>query len=384
MRLAWAGFALCCGIVAMSLGGRPVLAAGKAPPAAWPVAQFMLVDRLRDDAAARAARAAAAAGIAHARHIDRMRARLRLQDRREAAEREMAARRHELATGLVRLAPMVGRDDRARLLLAGLAHALAGASQRLERLRGEEADAARERRAAAATEALWARRRATALAEEAATGARWRRALVLYATHGSHPGAEPGASSAALLLTGLDPVTVGRGAAPSRTIGVPAARHHKLAMPVDRRLDTRLLRLVASSPLPARRAARPDVHVPSAAPILPVAGRLEGRGSSGIVIITPVRQVVSSPVAGRVMFAQPFRGLGPLLIIDRGGGYHVVMTGMTRLDVPLGASLVAGQAVGVVVAGEDGPARLRVELRYRGLPTDPAPWLAALQDKVRS
>jgi septal ring factor EnvC (AmiA/AmiB activator) len=118
--------------------------------------------------------------------------------------------------------------------------------------------------------------------------------------------------------------------------------------------------------------------------LLPIFGRLEAENPRVMAIATRVDQVVSAPVSGRVVFAQPFRGLGSLLIIDRGGGYHAVMAGMTRLDVQRGASLVAGQAVGVVVAGEDEPARLRFELRYRGLPIDPAPWLAAFQDKVRS
>ena len=94
--------------------------------------------------------------------------------------------------------------------------------------------------------------------------------------------------------------------------------------------------------------------------------------------------MVSSPVAGTVRFAEPFRGLGPLLIIDPGGGYHVVLTGLAQLDVRRGASVVAGQSLGEIVAGTNGPARLQLELRRHGLPIDPAPWLEAYHDKVRS
>ena len=60
------------------------------------------------------------------------------------------------------------------------------------------------------------------------------------------------------------------------------------------------------------------------------------------------------------------------------------MAGLSQLDVREGASVVAGQAVGEIVAQGDEPARLRLELRYRGVPLDPAPRLAAREDKVRS
>ena len=163
-----------------------------------------------------------------------------------------------------------------------------------------------------------------------------------------------------------------------------ATRDHKLAMPIDRRLDRRLLRAVGSQPALPRAQRRLAAPILSDRPILPIAGRLIEDASPAIVIATGVDQVVSSPVGGRVVFAEPFRGLGPLLIIDRGGGYHVVLSGLTRLDVGRGESLVAGQSVGGIAAREDGPARLHFELRYRGLPIDPAPWLAAYQDKVRS
>ena len=124
---------------------------------------------------------------------------------------------------------------------------------------------------------------------------------------------------------------------------------------------------------------------------MPIAGviepgvRLSGGGPArGLSIVTGVGQTVSAPAGGKVAYAAPFPGFGLLLIIDEGTGYHVVLSGMTRLDVRQGASVVAGQAVGGVAAPGDEPARLYVELRYRGLPVHPAPWLAAHQDKVRS
>ena len=126
-------------------------------------------------------------------------------------------------------------------------------------------------------------------------------------------------------------------------------------------------------------------------PLLPIAGAVTADSTSsrmggppGIAIVTRIAQIVSAPVSGRVAYAAPFRELGPLLIIDRGGGYHVVLVGVTRLDVREGARVVAGQSLGEIDARWNGPASLHVELRHRGVPIDPAAWFGAHQDKVAS
>ena len=77
-----------------------------------------------------------------------------------------------------------------------------------------------------------------------------------------------------------------------------------------------------------------------------------------------------------------FRSYGNLLILDAGEGYHVVMSGMTRLDVSQNQFVLAGEPVGLmaergavndVAAG--GPA-LYIELRKDGKPVDSGPWWA--------
>ena len=83
------------------------------------------------------------------------------------------------------------------------------------------------------------------------------------------------------------------------------------------------------------------------------------------------------------MFAEPFKGFGPLLIIDRGDGYHILLSGFSQLGVSRGARVVAGQALGAVGV-EGGAGRLYLELRRHGSPVDPAVWLALREDKVRS
>ena len=182
---------------------------------------------------------------------------------------------------------------------------------------------------------------------------------------------------------------------------------------LDRRLDHRLLRLADAATRPPgverwrraasrRRGATPhtgtdrdpgplQAYATSLRLLSPISGDLTrpartGRAFAepGCSLLSKVPQTVSAPIGGRVVFAGPFRGRGSLLIIDRGEGYHVLMTGFARLDVREGASVVAGQAIGEIVAQGDEPARLYLELRYRGVPLDPAPRLAAREDKVRS
>lgn len=107
----------------------------------------------------------------------------------------------------------------------------------------------------------------------------------------------------------------------------------------------------------------------------------DGGPATGLSYHAPPGAHVISPCGGRVVFAQPFRSYGLLLIVDCGGGYHVVLSGFDHLDVRLGQAIVAGEPVGVMPNWEPGsttgrPA-LYVELRHDGQPINPAPWLRA-------
>jgi murein hydrolase activator len=101
--------------------------------------------------------------------------------------------------------------------------------------------------------------------------------------------------------------------------------------------------------------------------------------ATGLSYHAPPGAHVISPCGGRVVFAESFRSYGLLLIIDCGGGYHVVLAGFQRLDVKLGQSLLAGEPVGVMPYWEPGTVAQRpalyVELRHDGTPVNPAPWL---------
>jgi len=134
----------------------------------------------------------------------------------------------------------------------------------------------------------------------------------------------------------------------------------------------------------------------SAQALAAVAGRLPARGrivrafgqadasgnhADGLTVESTEGAQVVSPVSAKVAFAGPFKGFGQLLILAAPGGYHVLLSGMTRLYVDPGQDIKGGEPVGIL--GEDGPpSRLYIEVRAKGKPVDPLPYLAAHDGKV--
>lgn len=104
----------------------------------------------------------------------------------------------------------------------------------------------------------------------------------------------------------------------------------------------------------------------------------EAGPATGLSYHAPPAARVVSPCGGRVVFADTFRSYGLLLIVDCGGGFHVVLSGFDRLDVKLGQTVVAAEPVGVMPSWEPGSTANRpalyVELRHGGQPVDPASW----------
>lgn len=167
----------------------------------------------------------------------------------------------------------------------------------------------------------------------------------------------------------------------------------------------------------------PAIAFPQAKGLLPLPvagvtvrtfGAADGVGGSekGMTIATRAGAPVSAPADGWVVYAGPFRSYGQLLIINAGGGYHILMAGMERITVDLGQFVLAGEPVGVMgglsrtVAGtvQRGPGgsgasaqngspspgtatgqpQLYVEFRKDGSSIDPTPWWAATDiQKVR-
>ena len=60
-----------------------------------------------------------------------------------------------------------------------------------------------------------------------------------------------------------------------------------------------------------------------------------GSRSKGMVIETRPNAQVTAPSDGWIVYAGKFRRYGNLLIINAGGGYHILLAGMERIDVTL-------------------------------------------------
>ena len=122
-------------------------------------------------------------------------------------------------------------------------------------------------------------------------------------------------------------------------------------------------------------------------------GEADGVGGSlrGISLQTRGEARIIAPTDGWVVYAGTFRSYGNLLIINAGGGYHVLLAGMGRIDVSLGQFVLAGEPVAVMGAalqagqGNNDNSRpvLYVEFRKDGRPIDPGPWWAEASEKVQ-
>ena len=108
-----------------------------------------------------------------------------------------------------------------------------------------------------------------------------------------------------------------------------------------------------------------------------------GLTSKGVVFETRPEARVVAPYDGEVVFAGPFRGYGQLLIIAQGEGYHILLSGLSRIDCAVGQWLLAGEPVGVMGPANSGDPQLYVELRRDGEPINPLPWIAAHEEKVK-
>jgi septal ring factor EnvC (AmiA/AmiB activator) len=115
-----------------------------------------------------------------------------------------------------------------------------------------------------------------------------------------------------------------------------------------------------------------------------------GSQSRGLVIETRYGGQVVSPCDGWIVYAGEFRSYGQLLIINAGGGYHILLAGLSQIDVQLGQFVLAGEPVGVMSAAakaspktqETGPV-LYIEFRKDQRPIDPDPWWAGASRKVQ-
>ncbi len=132
--------------------------------------------------------------------------------------------------------------------------------------------------------------------------------------------------------------------------------------------------------------------------ILPVQGKLiqsfgdrtQAGRSDGIVYETRPGAQVVSPNDGWVMFAGDYLSYGQILIINGGGGYHVLLAGLSQANVQMGDFVLAGEPVGLMASApkiasvktQETAPLLYVEFRKSRRPFDPMPWWAETARKV--
>ena len=176
----------------------------------------------------------------------------------------------------------------------------------------------------------------------------------------------------------------------------PATREAREAARSDSRPALSAFRdLGRLAPAVAFASLRGQVPIPVNGVKLKEFGAPDGSGGAekGLSIATRAGAQVTAPADGWVVYAGPFRSYGQLLILNVGGGYHVLLAGMERISVDLGQFVLTGEPVAVMgngshiaailATGSSQPV-LYVEFRKDGVPVDPGPWWAAGEgEKVR-
>lgn len=139
-----------------------------------------------------------------------------------------------------------------------------------------------------------------------------------------------------------------------------------------RDLSALLRGLQASAPQP-RPSAKSGANA-SGGPSpyrLPVAGPVDPStppANRGVTLLARPGALVVAPAAGQVAFAGPFRGYGAIVIVEHGGGWISLVTGLQTVRVAVGQALVAGSPLGQAPAGNP---RIGLELRRDGQRVNP-------------
>ncbi|HET9273325.1 MAG TPA: peptidoglycan DD-metalloendopeptidase family protein, partial [Methyloceanibacter sp.] len=94
-------------------------------------------------------------------------------------------------------------------------------------------------------------------------------------------------------------------------------------------------------------AAKGTLRLPAQGRRVKRFGDPDAAGSSlkGMSLQTRGEARITAPADGWVVYAGEFRSYGQLLIINAGGGYHILLAGMSRIDVSLGQFVLAGEPI---------------------------------------
>jgi septal ring factor EnvC (AmiA/AmiB activator) len=163
-------------------------------------------------------------------------------------------------------------------------------------------------------------------------------------------------------------------------LGEVAALRRELAAlpgPVLRPADLAAPLSAAPENLPSAAASAPppgDFQLPVQGRTLVGFGarRASGLASTGLSLVPAPSAQVVAPGRGRVAFAGAYRGFGRIVIIEHDGGWTSLVTGLDRVDVAVGDSVIGGSPLGRANrAGEP----VTIELRRDGTPVNPLQYL---------
>lgn len=156
-----------------------------------------------------------------------------------------------------------------------------------------------------------------------------------------------------------------------------ALRRELAALPGPVLRPANLAAAFPAAPAPAPSASAPpprDFQLPVDGRTLTGFGarRASGLASTGLELAPVVGAQVVAPARGRVAFAGPYRGFGRIVIIEHEGGWTSLVTGLARVDVAVGDTVIGGSPMGVA---DGGAAPVTFELRRAGKPVNPLQFL---------
>lgn len=119
---------------------------------------------------------------------------------------------------------------------------------------------------------------------------------------------------------------------------------------------------------------------PAAGPVIVAFGQPSARPGdtvprNGIEIAAAAGTPVQAIHPGTVSYAEPFAGLGSVVIIDHGSNAYSVYGYLEAIAVAQGATIDAGTELGRVGSAPAGPPALYFEIRIDGHSVDPIQWL---------
>ncbi len=97
---------------------------------------------------------------------------------------------------------------------------------------------------------------------------------------------------------------------------------------------------------------------------------------NGIYIASGPGSVARAVHAGKVVYADWFKGYGQLIIVNHGGGYHTLYANLSEIFLREGDIIKGSDEIGRV--GDSSVTErpsLYFEIRYKGKPLDPVQWL---------